>query len=115
MKILLEFLICFIVVYLVYLFLIILRKNKIDKYKKSSEVKFLVSKYKLDLKKISLKKLAHILALANSFIISLAFISTGIFDNIILKLLLGFLVLLPTMLLVYHIIGTNLNKKCGKK
>ena len=37
----------FVFVYLIYLFLVILRKKKIAKYKDSTEVKYLQSKYSL--------------------------------------------------------------------
>ena len=111
MKELTLFIIIFLLVYLIYLVLIILRKNKIEKYKNSTEVRYLEKKYNLEIKKINLKKLSHILALANAFIISMTVTITNIVDNFILKLLVGFIFLFPMILLIYHIIGINLQKK----
>lgn len=107
-------LIAFVVVFLFYLGLIILRKDKINKYKNSSEIKFLVSKYKLDLKKINLKKLTLLLGFVNAFIISLTVFVTEFVNNFILKLMVGFIVLFPAILISYHIIGVILNKRSGK-
>ncbi len=112
---LILFLGTFIFVYLVYLVLIILRKKKMDKYKKSTEVRYLENKYKLDIKKLNLKKLSHILALANAFIIAITILVISFVDDLILKLMVGFIVLFPMILIIYHIIGKSLQKKYGKK
>ena len=112
---LILFLGTFIFVYLVYLVLIILRKKKMDKYKKSTEVRYLENKYKLDIKKLNLKKLSHILDLANAFIIAITILVISFVDDLILKLMVGFIVLFPMILIIYHIIGKSLQKKYGKK
>lgn len=105
----------FVFVYLIYLFLVILRKKKIAKYKDSTEVKYLQSKYRLDLKKINMTTLAHLLSLTNAFIIAVTIFVTSLVENLILKLMVGFIVLFPMILIMYHLIGINLNKKYGKK
>ena len=108
-------LVTFGLVYLIYLFLIVLRKNKMAKYKNSTEVKYLKSKYKININKVNLKKLAHILALANAFIIALTIFVTGFVNDFVLKLMVGFVVLFPMILIVYHLIGINLAKKYKKE
>ena len=104
----------FIIVYLVYLVLVILRKKKMAKYKNSTEVRYLETKYRLNLKKMNMKQLAHLLSLTNAFIIAVTVLVIGFVDELILKLMVGFIVLFPMILLMYHIIGVKLNKKYGK-
>lgn len=106
-----TFFIVFIIIYLLYLFLVILNKNKIEKYKDNSYVNFLVKTYNLDKNKLPIKKLAHIISLTNSFIISFVFVIITYVDNFTLKMLLAFAILIPLMLLMYYIIGKNLQKK----
>ena len=104
----------FILVYLVYLFLIVLRKKKVKKYQNSTEVKFLVNRYNINIKKINLKKLANLLALTNSFIIAVTILAVSYINGFILKLMVGFIVLFPMILIFYSIIGKQLSKKYGK-
>ncbi len=108
-------LITFVIVYLIYLFLIIIRKKKKNKYKNSTEIKYLTTKYNIDINKVNLTVLYNISALSNAFIISITVFVIGFVNELMLKLMVGFIVLFPTILLVYHIIGTNLQKKYGKK
>lgn len=111
---LLLFLISFVVVYLFYLFFVILNKKKMSKFKENVYFNFLFKTYKLDPSKISLKALAHIISLANSFIIATAFTIVCLVDSFILKMLLAFAVLIPLQLIIYSIIGKILGKKCGR-
>ncbi|MEG2992798.1 MAG: hypothetical protein RR847_00745 [Bacilli bacterium] len=105
----------FVFVYLIYLFLIILRHKKMEKYKTSTEVKYLQNKYKLNLQKINLRLLVQNLALTNSFIIAVTILIIGFVDNLVLKLCVGFVVLFPLIIITYNIIGIVLSKKYGKK
>ena len=110
MKEIITFLIVFTIIYLLYLFLVILNKKKMKKYKDNTYVTFLVKTYNLDKDKLPIKFLAHIISLSNSFIISFVFVIVTLIDNFILKMLLGFSILIPLMLLVYYIIGKLLQK-----
>ena len=57
-----------------------------------------------------MKKFTNVLGLTNSFIIATAFLATFLTNNFILQLLIGLVVLIPLMLLCYHIIGLQLKK-----
>lgn len=103
-------LIIFVLVYLSYVFFVILRKKKFEKYKKNTYVNYLVRVYKLDIKKINYKTLAHIIALSNAFIIAFTFIIIGFVKNLTLMLFLSVIILMPLQLLVYHIIGKILKR-----
>ncbi len=110
MKYFLIWLIVFVAIYLLYLLFVILRKKKLAKFKNNTYVKYLAKVYKLDIKKINTKKLAHLIALANSFIIATTFtIILGI-KNYLLMVFLTIIIIIPLSLLVYHVIGQILKK-----
>lgn len=114
MEYLLTFVFCFVIVYLVYSLIVILRKKGFEKFKTSKQLIFFETAYKIDFKKINLKSFAHALALTNAFIIALTCTIIEIFDNLILKLAVGFVILFPLMLLMYKILGTIYKKKAEK-
>lgn len=111
MKQLITWLIIFIVIYLLYLLFVILRKKKMSKFSDNVYVNYLVNVYKLDKKKLNIKSLAHIIALANAFIVATAFIIVSYIKNFILMLLVAIVVLLPLLLIIYHIIGKQLKRR----
>lgn len=101
----------FVIIYLAYLFTVILRKDKLKKFINAKEVSLLKGRHNLNLEKINVKSLAHTIALSNSFIISFAIYIALLVDNMILQLLIGFLVMVPSILIIYHIIGRHYKKK----
>lgn len=110
MKYLIYYLIVFIIVYLFYLITVVLNKKKHEKYKKSNQVLYFIKRYNMDVKKIDMKKFTNVLALSNAFIIATAFLATFLVSNIYLQLLLALIVLIPVMLLTYHIMGIFIKK-----
>ncbi len=98
-------LITFVTIYLLYLIFVINKKNKLEKFEKSMYVNFLVSISKINIKNINMKKLAHVLALSNSFIISFTVFVIEYIDKFILKLLVGFVLIIPLLYITYFIIG----------
>jgi len=106
-----SFVIVFLIIYLTYLFFIILRKSKLEKFKKNTYVNYLVRVNKLDFKKTNIKFLAHVVALTNAFIIALTFIIVSYIDNLILMLLFAFLALIPLQFGMYSIIGYFLKRR----
>lgn len=103
----------FIILYLFYYITVIRRQKKLDKFMEGMEVTYLKGRYKIDLRKVNKKRLASIIALTNSFIISLTVLIVTLVDNYILKLMIAFIVLFPLIIILYHIIGTRLSKKEG--
>lgn len=114
MDYLFTFIFCFVLVYLIYSTVVILRKKGFEKFKTSKQLIFFEKAYNINFKKINLKTFAHSLALTNAFIIAFTCTVIEIFDNLILKLCVGFVILLPLMLLMYKILGTIFKKKEGK-
>ncbi len=100
-----SFFINFIIIYSFYYLFIIMRNKKIDKITESIEVKFLKLKYNFQPEKHNLKKLASIIALCNSLIISVVIFIVSFVNVLIFKIIIGFITLLILQLLVYHIIG----------
>ncbi len=106
----------FIVSILYYILLRVLNKKK--KLKDIKEIMFLVLKYNLDIKKLKKNNIFFVMALINSFIISLVsmIIMLVPFDNYIFILLgfsLGFVILLLMIYACYEIYGRFLNERYG--
>lgn len=114
MEYIITYFVVFIIVYLIYLLFVVKRKKSIEKLKKSLEVRFLINRYHIDIDNINIRSLSNKIALCNSFIISTTFIIVLFIEHFILKMLLGFIVLFPLILISYHILAKSLLKKEGK-
>lgn len=108
---LIWFIIVFVIVYLFYLFFVILRKKKLNKFRNGVEVTILEKKYKVNIEKIGIKKISHIIAIINALIIGLTFVTIEFFDNIIIKLMVAFVMLMVLIFVSYNIIGKILRKR----
>ena len=105
MNYLIVYLIAFLIIYLFYLFAVVLQTKRMNKFKKSKQVMFFVNRYKVDVEKINMKKFTNLLSLVNAFIMSTAFIAMYLVENMFLQFLIGLAVLLPLLLISYHIVG----------
>ena len=114
MKYLYTFLFCFIFIYLVYFVVIVNRKKGLESLKKGKQLDFFKKAYNIDFRKINIKSFANALGLTNSFIMALTITIIEIFDNLIIKLLVGFVIIIPLMLIMYKILGNIYQKKEGK-
>ncbi len=114
MKQLIIFIILFVLVYLFYLIFVISRKKSLNKWKNGKELTFLRYRYKLNYDKINIKCLGHVIALSNAFIMASVVTFVSLFNNFLLQMLIGFLILIPIILIVYHIIGRHYQKKMQK-
>ncbi len=115
MKDLIFYGIVFLILYLIYVVFVIIRKKKLDKFRNNTYVKYLENVYHLDMNTISIKTLAHVIALANAMIITVTLYATSITSNLLFKMLLAFAILIPFQLLVYHIIGKSYQIKHKRK
>ena len=114
------FIVCFFIILFLLVFIInfIWNKGKVKKKKYDSigEMNYLISKFKLDKKRIIYKKEILYISLINSFIIS----SVGTFVTcldimMILQLGLGFVLLFALIYSLYEIYGRHLVKKIRRK
>lgn len=111
MEKLILFPLTFIVVYLVYNFLVIRRDDKLLKLKKSTEFMYLKNIYKVDFSKYDFKWLAKKVILTNCFIISLVVTIVSFIDSIVIMLLVGFVILIPGILIGYYLLSKYLKSK----
>ena len=114
MNYIIDYCLTFLVVYLIYFIFVIKRKKSSEKLKKSLEVRYLINRYHIDIDKIKFRSLVQKISLCNSFIISTTFLIILFVKNFILKMLVGFIVFFPLILVCYHILAYSLLKKEGK-
>lgn len=111
MKNLLIYIITFTVCYLIYFIFVINRKNMLEKFIDGKEIRYLKYKYKVKVNKHNLKKIAHMVSLANSFIISTTVFVIGLIDNLVIEILLGFALIFILIILLYRIIAIIIKKE----
>ena len=114
MKYILIFISSFLIIYLIYYLLVVRREKGLEAFKNGKQVLFFKTVYKLDLKKLDCKKFAKSLSLVNAFIVALTVTIIELIDGYILKLLVGFVILIPLILICYYILGKSYKKKEGK-
>jgi len=110
----LIFLICFIIVYLVYYLVIVRRQKGLDAFKNGKQLLFFKNAYNLDIKHLDCRKFANSLALVNAFIIAATVTVIEFFNSYIIKLLVGFVILIPLILISYYVLGQIYKKKESK-
>ena len=99
------FLMTFFVVYVIYQVFIIRKAKRRNSTKRPVEVTYLINKYRLDIKRLEYKKLLQCISIVSSLDISLLVSIVFIFDNFIYQILLVILLVIPVILLSYHIVG----------
>ena len=115
MEYLITFIVCFLIIFLLYAAIVIWRKKGFEKFKTSKQIIFFEKAYKIDFSKINVKSFAYSLSLTNAFIIAFTCTVIELFDNLIFKMLVGFVILLPLMLIMYKLLGNIYKKKEGKQ
>lgn len=114
MKYIIMFVVSFLVVYLAYLFTVILNKKKLKKFETSNQALYFTKKYKIKVSDKNVKLLANLVALSNAFIISTTLIVIDLVPNYILKVLVAFVIIIPLILVLYHIVGLVMLKRGNK-
>lgn len=111
MKYILLFIIAFVISLVISYFTIYRRnmKKKNDKY--SVELIYIINKYKLDLNKINIKKLLRIICIVSSIDISFTVLVIDIINNIYLQILIGFIFIIPLIIITFGYIGNYYSKK----
>ena len=108
------FIISFLVVYLVYYLIVVRRDKGLEAFKKGRQVLFFKNVYNLDFKKLDYKSFANSLSLVNAFIVAFTVTIVELVDGYVLKLLVGFVILIPLILICYYMLGKSYKKKEGK-
>lgn len=106
-----EFLLLFMLVYIIYS--VFFNKNRKDykELKKNDEIKFFIRKYDLDMRKTKYKSLLRTLTLTNSFIISLETTIVLNISNYIIKIIVCLVTSMILIYVFYTLIGSYYKKK----
>ena len=110
------FFMSYIFIFIIYQFIFIrpLRntsKKKSNKKKELLEVKYLTTKYKLDLEKIKYNQLLQICGIVSSFDIALTVSLIFLTDNLLMELLIGFISISVLIFISYHFVYLFYKKK----
>lgn len=123
LNILLEALIAYILVFILYFLIFVRKKTKYDKNKVPVEFYYLVSIYKLNEKDINYKNFIYATAFINTFIIVMTYmIVSKLLNKWIWQLLVGIVIIVLLIIIFYGILGRYYQKhnkstteKRGKK
>lgn len=114
--VLLEYLVVFVLIFVIDYLLFIRKKQKLNKKRVPIELNYLIGVYKLDVKDINYKNFVWIYNLINTFIIvTIYIIIVYLVDNIILQLIIAMILLLLLTIICYGLLGRYYQKKGDKK
>ncbi len=118
MEELVLFILSFILVLIVYEIFIVTpakrrksKRGRKSKDKEVLEVLYLVKRYRLDLEKVNYNQLLQIVAITSSLDISIICSLIMLFDNFIIRILVGGLSIVLVLLISYHIVYLFYKKK----
>lgn len=116
LRVLVEYLIVFVVLFILHYFLFVKKNKKYDKNKVPLELLYLVRLYNLNIKKINYKSFVWIYSLINTFIISTVYIIISyLLEKLILQIIIGIVLLILFIIICYGLLGRYYIKKEGKK
>jgi len=111
MEYIIYFILTFLIVYLISYLLLVRKKDKYDESKIPVEVEYMIKKYRLDLEKMNYGKFLNAISIIGSLDMAIAVIVIFPIENIWLQLLVGFIVLIPLILITFRILGKYYIKK----
>ena len=110
-KVLIEFIVTFVIVYLFYYFFVI-KKCKKNKKVVPAEVNLIIMLNNLDISKINVYEMIKVVSFVTSFIISLIITTIWIFfNNTIIALIFGTAISILVAIICYRIIGKYYKKQ----
>lgn len=105
------FVMTFTSLFLIYQIFIVRVAKRRNLSKKPMEVKYLEARYKIDLKVIDYKKLLLVISIVSSFDIALLVSLVSMIHSYILEIVIALFLIIPLILISYHIIGIYYVKK----
>lgn len=115
LKIILEFIIAYLLVFAINYLFFVRKKTKYNKNKVPVEYYYLVSLYRLNEKNINYKHFVYMSALINSFIIvSTYMIVSKLLNKWLWQLIIGIIVIILLIIICYGMLGRYYQKR-GKK
>ena len=111
MEYLIYFILTFVFCYIVSYFMLVRKRDKYDKKKVPVEVQYMIKRYRLDMKNINYRKFLKSISLVGSLDMAIAVIVIYNISNIFLQLILGFIVLIPLILVSFKLLANYYIKK----
>lgn len=111
MEYIIYFILTFLIVYLISYFILVRKRDKYDKKKVPVEVEYMIKKYRLNIKKMDYHRFLRAISIVGSFDMAIAVLIIFPIDNIILQLLVGFIVLIPLILISFNLLAKHYVKK----
>lgn len=99
----------FILIFIIYYFFCIRKTSRNTKM--PSEVQYLIAVYKLDINKFSYRKFVYVVGIITSIDISLVATIVTKVDKMFWQILIGFLVVVPVVILSFMFLGKFYQKK----
>lgn len=113
-KVLIEFVITFAIVYTIY-YLVILRRCKKNHKMVPTEVNLILHYYDINIKNINLYQMTKVVSLVTTIILSVIITIISIFfDNTIILLIFGALISILIAIICYRFIGSYYEKKSNE-
>lgn len=116
LNIILEYVISYALVFLLYYLIFIRKKTKYNKNKIPVEYYYLINIYKIDNKDINYKKFMYLSGLINTFIIVTTYIIVSkLISKWFLQLLCGVIIIILLIIICYGILGRYYKKNTHKE
>jgi len=114
-NVLLEYVITYILVFILYLLFFVRKKTKYNKNKVPVEYYYLTNLYGISKKEINYKKFIYMTAFINTFIIVTTYIITAhLLHNWIWRLLIGVIIIALLIIICYGLLGRYYQKRGNK-
>ena len=106
MKIIGEYVLVFIFIYIVNYFMLVRNNTKYKKNKVPSELIYLKKVYNINIKKINYKRFVYVNAFLNTFIISTIYIIViYLLSSLVLRIIVGVVLLILLIIICYGLLG----------
>ncbi len=116
LKILLEYIICYALVFLLYYLIFIRKKTRYNKNKVPVEYYYLLSLYGLNQKEVNYKKFMYLSGIVNTFIIVTTYMLVSkLLSKWLLQILCGVVIMALLIIICYGIIGRYYQNKQNKE
>ena len=114
LKVLIEFVATFIIIYVIY-YLLVIKKCRKNHKMVPTEVNLILMFYDIDIKKINIYQMVKVVSVVTTFIIATIITTISVFfDSTIILLIFGTLLSILVAIICYRIIGKNYEKKSKK-
>ena len=111
LKALYDFLLLFLMYYIVYTVFLNKKRRKYSDIGKTDEIRYFILRYDLDMRKTKYEVVLKLVTLINSFILAFTTAIVINIDKIIWAILVGFAVIMILIYSLYEIVGRYLKKK----